>query len=653
MRSRSATGDPEGFGRTQDRVRARVSTDSARSSGLHGGRDRDRVEGGRNGTNGHASTPTVRPARARSRSTLSHHENAALLHAFDLGRKTRENTIRRQDLRSFGKATLSEDRKTWLIACEPQIRILLKRIFKRIEPDGSLIKLSNTEENCRDFEWFRERYWIDVDDSDELFSKARAYDDRRIRCAQIFDGIGIPQFDLARPPRDYQRVAAAMAITSGGLLIADDLGLGKTITGICILSAVGRLPALVVCPVHIQRQWRAKLAEFAPNIVSHIVKTMTPYTPKKTNDGRAPDVLIISYAKLAGWATTLLHSIKTILYDEVQELRHIYTEKYVAASALSEVTEVRAGLSATPIANYGIEWFNVLSILRPGDLGTLSEFKREWCTGEEKKATITDTKAFGAHLRETAMMIRRTRTEVAREIPKVSQILHQIDIDAVHLQKVESSATELARVILKQNRTGIEAMRASSEFSNQLRLATGVAKAGPVAAFVDMLLETGESVVLWGWHHAVYAIWREKLGRHMPSWYTGAESPAAKDRELQRFIRGDTKLLIMSLRSGAGIDGLQHACATGVFGELDWSPGAMDQCGARIARDEQQRPVTLYFPVANDGCDPYMIDVLGLKREQMEGVRDPNLELVESLEIDPNHIRKLAEDYLARRGVTR
>lgn len=540
----------------------------------------------------------------------------------------------------------------WTINAEPQIRMRLKQVFRKIDSAGAgSMRLSNTEESCRDLEWFCSRFPLEIDPPEELHIRARSYDLRREVCADIMDGVRpAPDFNLALPPREYQRQAAALAMQAGGLLLADELGLGKTVTAICVLASEGSIPALVVCPVHIQRQWQRQLETFAPGLVTHVIKRGSPYQlADKT--GRLPDVLICSYAKLAGWSDELAGRVRAVVFDEVQELRRPESNKHAAARAIAELADRRLGLSATPIYNYGGEFYAVLSCLRPGELGNQSEFFREWCKDsmDKQKAQIRDPKVFGAYLRDNAIMLRRTRSDVARELPACSRIVHQIDADGSALDDVEDAASELARIILQQN-GGFEQMRASSEFSTQLRQATGISKAKEAALFVDMLLDSGETVVLFGWHRAVYDIWAEQLKFHLPAWYTGEESPAAKDASISRFTSGETNLLIMSLRSGAGVDGLQHRCATVVFGELDWSPGAMDQCVGRVHRDGQSRPVSAYYLAASDGCDPYMIDVLGVKREQMEGVRDPDAELVEALEVDPNHVRKLAEQYLSRRS---
>jgi SNF2 family DNA or RNA helicase len=119
---------------------------------------------------------------------------------------------------------------------------------------------------------------------------------------------------------------------------------------------------------------------------------------------------------------------------------------------------------------------------------------------------------------------------------------------------------------------------------------------------------------------------------------------------MERFVKGETPVLAMSLRAGQGIDGLQQHCRTVVIAELDWSPGVHSQCIGRVHRDGQPDPVVAYFLVADSGSDPVVADVLGLKRRQSEAIRDPKADLIETLEIDEGHVRRLAEAHLARKG---
>lgn len=136
-----------------------------------------------------------------------------------------------------------------------------------------------------------------------------------------------------------------------------------------------------------------------------------------------------------------------------------------------------------------------------------------------------------------------------------------------------------------------------------------------------------------------------------PVLYIGSESATAKEQAKQAFVDGRAKVLIISLRAGAGLDGLQHACRTVVFGELDWSPGVHEQCVGRVYRDGQKDPVMAYYLIAEHGADPVIADVLQVKKAQADGIRDPHADLIGSLDIGTGNVRRLAEQFLEQRGM--
>ena len=159
--------------------------------------------------------------------------------------------------------------------------------------------------------------------------------------------------------------------------------------------------------------------------------------------------------------------------------------------------------------------------------------------------------------------------------------------------------------------------------------------------------------MLFGWHRECYNIWAEKLRQLGVAWFTGSESGTKKQKELDRFMESeDCRVLMMSLRSGSGVDGLQNVCSRVVIGELDWAYGAMEQCIGRIYRDGQLEPVFAYYLTATDGCDPIMVDVLGLKKAQLDGVISSEGKVISKGQIDPDHVKKLAEEYLRQRDIS-
>jgi SNF2 family DNA or RNA helicase len=568
-------------------------------------------------------------------------------------------------------------KRGWVIQCAPHVALHLKRVFARIDKHShDAFFISDTAETCNNLRWFMQRYPLEIPSREDRTRLAKQAEEHREQTALVDRLLSRrmppPEFELAIPPREYQRVAAAVMLSQGGLLLADDVGLGKTVSAITAFADPRMLPALVVTLTHLPLQWQAEINRFAPRLKIHIVKSGKPYdiTDRKAlSKSRKchaiqmaipehfPDVVIMNYAKLHGWAEHIAPLVRSVVYDECQELRRSgqgndLSLKYAAALHVSMSVRFRMGLSATPIYGYGGEIYNVVNCIRPDVLGTREEFEREWCGRSDKpdQMSILDPAAFGAYLKESGIMLRRTRADVGRELPELTKVPHRIDANLHELDKVSASCAELAKTILKQNEHHRgEKMQASEMFANLLRQATGIAKAPYVAEFVRLLVENGEPVVLYGWHREVYSIWLDKLWELRPLMYTGSESVVAKNHAKNEFMSGNSKVLIMSLRSGAGVDGLQGICRTVVFGELDWSPGVHEQCIGRIHRDGQGDKVLAYYLMADHGSDPEVARALGLKKEQIEGLRQEKPEeLVKKLQTDGGHIRRLAEQYLAK-----
>ena len=548
---------------------------------------------------------------------------------------------------TFG--TLDFNDGAWLMSAQPHVEMMAKRVFPGANRSSSgELKLTDTPAMANDIEWFLGRYPLAASAAVKRRLTQQAGQHRR-NMAQLtlLDASDYqpPALDLEVQPRQYQIVAAGKHAVGRSLLLGDDVGLGKTCSAICTFTTPGTLPAVVVCMPHLQQQWRAEIRKFLPKIRCHIVKKSS-YYPIQFE----PDVIILSYHKLDGWAKWLGEYCKSVVFDEVQELRRRGTNKYEAARRLANGMEFRLGLSATPVFNYGDEMYNVLSVLKPGCLGSYAEFCTAWCTAmNNDKNRLKDPRAFGSWLREQHLLLRRTRSDVGRELPAQSRFLQSVPSDPKPLEDAQTAASELANLILEGTRE--QAFSASGQFDALMRQVTGISKAPHVGAFVRLIVEGGEKVVLFGWHRAVFRLWEEILAPFNPVLYTGTESPTAKQESVERFKSGWSKVLIMSLRSGAGVDGLQHSCRTVVFGEFDWSPAVHEQCIGRVARDGQVDPVFVYYLMAHAGADPFIVETLGLKKEQLAGIRSPETGRDDSDFASPqaseHNIQQLARQFMS------
>ncbi|WP_413025559.1 SNF2-related protein [Paenibacillus taichungensis] len=503
----------------------------------------------------------------------------------------------------------------------PHVAIRLKQLFPRVSMKqvGTFL-FSNRSNICADLAWFIQRFPMEITSEDraKLLRGNNKFFENKAYMEQIltpdYDPILRTGLKLGQKIRHYQSQAIDLCLERRSLLLGDDVGLGKTYAAAGMLLEPDTHPAAVVIQAHLQDQWKEKIESFTELIVHKIERTR-PYSLP------VADVYLFKYSQLAGWKNFFADgNFQCVIYDEIQELRTgLTSNKGEAAKILSDAAEFRLGLSATPIYNYGTEIWNVLQFLDPDLLGTYSEFIREWCRNDRK---VHDPFVLGSFLREQNIMLRRTKSEVGQQLPSINRIVERVEPDLSKLKSVKAQAKQLA---LKASQgTYLERGPAARELDLLMRQATGVAKAAGVAQYAKQLLEANIPLLLVGWHRDVYEIWLNELADYRPAMYTGSESDMQKNESIRRFVQGATNVFILSLRSGAGLDGLQYRCSTILFGELDWSPQVHEQVIGRLNREGQEEKITIVYLNAEEGSDPVMLDVLGLKQAQSEEIIDPH-----------------------------
>lgn len=550
--------------------------------------------------------------------------------------------------RTYGAIAL--DGREWIISeLEPHVRIKLKAIFPKVpKAAGPPYIFSADPATAADLEWFTSRYPLRIapEHAAAMVDHRAAFEARQAAAERLLADDYVPRewtgWRPGKSPRAHQAAAAEMLQLVDGLLVGDDVGEGKTFTVMASCFLPEALPAVVVCDPHLQDQWAARIREFT-NLTSHSVSVTRPY------DLPPADIRIFRWTQLAGWADAWEQmKIGLVAFDECQELRTGRTsQRGVGADRLVQRARYRLGLTATPIYNYGAEIWQVMRFLRPEVLGNLADFGREWApTGH-----VTNPKALGTYLRDQHAFVRKRKS-----MDRVNRLVQVVEHDADSLGSIEALARQLAETAASGS--FMERGEATRQLDLRVRQQTGVAKAVAVADVVRILVDSGEPVVLVGWHREVYDIWLNRLADLKPAMHTGSETPIQKAHQVRRFLDGETDVFILSLRSGRGLDGLQQRARRMVFGELDWSPQVHDQVIGRLDREgsiaddmplDDGGSIEVLFLVADDGSDPPMMEVLGLKASESHGIVDPDLG-VQRVRREGEGLRRLVERYLSRNG---
>ena len=522
--------------------------------------------------------------------------------------------------RTYGTLSYNKRRNCWVVKGDPSVTELCKRLFPGTETDRrGEARFTAHRRIVGELNWLMLRYPLTVRQSDmarweEALADAREYVVRREEARQQPQRIAPNPGTFLGKLTPFQEEGLAFLLRSDRCLLADEMGLGKTVQALALLAETGAYPALVIAPPHLMQNWQSEIARFVRRpdgtpLRVHVLRGLKPYPLPEA------ELYLMHYLLLRGWKESLPEArIPTVIFDEAQELRHSGTEKYSAASLLAQEATRVIGLSGTPIYNRGAEIWNVVNILDFHFLGDYESFTREWCYGYGNQI-VAKPELLGQKLRDEGIMLRRTKQEVLKELPPKRRLVMEIDSDDSVYKKLMQPVWETLHQ-LKHNPEATGSQRALWQMTIETgeRQATGIAKAPYAAQFVRALLEAGEKVLLFAHHHEVMDIYRRELKAFSPAFITGKETPAMKERSVERFMTGKTDLCCISLRAAAGLNLQRASCV--VFGELDWSPAVHSQAEDRAHRMGQTDSILCYYLVSRGGSDQDMQDALGLKVSQ-------------------------------------
>jgi adenine-specific DNA-methyltransferase len=203
---------------------------------------------------------------------------------------------------------------------------------------------------------------------------------------RIANGLSGAQVDL----NPHQIDAALFALSSPisrGTLLADEVGLGKTIEAGIVLSqlwASGRRRILLITPASIRKQWRSELTDkfFLP---SGIIDSTSFNLARKSgtpNPFLADEVILIASYQFAAGKAELIKSISwdLVVFDEAHRLRNVYKKDNKNAKALRAAlgSSRKLLLTATPLQNSLMELYGLMTFIDPHVFGSEKSFRQKF-----------------------------------------------------------------------------------------------------------------------------------------------------------------------------------------------------------------------------------------------------------------------------------
>ncbi len=431
--------------------------------------------------------------------------------------------------------------------------------------------------------------------------------------------------------------------STGNALLADEMGLGKTVQTLAYLSTEKQAsPTLVVAPLVTLRNWQREIEKFMikksrnGKLMEKDVPSSTLIRKGKSQDIGKFDFYIINYELLEKRFNDLSKlNIRSIVCDEVQNLRSKSTKKYGAVKKLAALKSVkyRIGLSGTPIYNHGSEIWPIVDILKPGLLGSFKEFCEYFCYVNDKgKAIVLENKR--ESLRDELcrhVMLRRKKSDVLKELKDKVRYKEFIDSDSNYYNK---ELDKIWKKLEEEQKVAENEFDKSASYQRAIqseRQAAGVAKLPHVINFVKNIMEIDESVVVFCHHRAIHDLLHNSLSEYSPASIIGGQSDETRQKQIDNFQEGKTKLMVAGLRAGnVGIN-LTRAKYV-IFAELDWSPAIHRQAEDRLHRIGQKNTVFAYYLIGNGTLDDHVAKILVDKSYEIDTVLDKTTESFENKE---------------------
>ena len=476
--------------------------------------------------------------------------------------------------------------------------------------------------------------------------------------------ICLPTLDFS--PFDYQVRAAQTMLRRfrGRGMFCDEVGLGKTIEAGLVLkeyllrSVVRRV--LILTPASLIDQWREELASKF-GLPDFVTSADPEFRARGASAWEHFPRLVASIAT-ARRAEHRQHITEIpydlVLVDEAHHLKNRASVTWKFVNALQR--KYLLLLTATPVQNDLDELYNLITLLKPGQLKTAREFRRQFVVRGDPRQPKNR-----GRLRELLgdVMVRHTRSQVDLNLPPrqaqtIRLALSPEEADfytaisafvrrgfTSHRERPEEDA-ETAPRLRPSDRFALLTLQREAGSSPQAVLATlkvmaerqpaemqphlgalaekaAAVRTWTKADALDKLLRTvigpgrDEKVILFTHFHQTLDGLAERLhALGLPFVvYHGRLGAAAKEQAITAF-ENEAQVLLSTEAAGEGRN-LQF-CRTMINFDVPWNPMRIEQRVGRIHRIGQKRPVRIFNLTARGTVEDYLLEILDKKLNMFE-----------------------------------
>lgn len=406
-----------------------------------------------------------------------------------------------------------------------------------------------------------------------------------------------------------------------GFLLADDMGLGKSLQILTLLGWLKELdklkPALIVAPKTLLNNWdndnkdKGEIQKFFKEGTFSTYKIRGRISEFDIQEIENRDIVLISYDSLR-INQKILGKIhwSSIICDEAQKFKNSNT--LLSAALKVQNADFKIACSATPIENSTLDLWNIMDFSVPGILGSMKEFKTEYV----KKINNLKSDSYGQREDLNNLLVskiennflRRSKEEELKDLPNkiikldcIKMNEYELDyIEKIHSMKRPKESVlpliqKLIGVCSHPRLVGINNIDESIEI-----LIRESSKLKYLKAVIDKIKNKDEKVIIF----TIFKKMQSIIVRALKYWYSidvnivnGTISDQNRTKRFNSFrnSKGFDVIVLSPEVAGVGIT-LTEANHVIHYTRL-WNPAKEVQATDRVYRIGQDKEVYVYYPI--------------------------------------------------------
>ena len=427
-----------------------------------------------------------------------------------------------------------------------------------------------------------------------------------------------------RPPLDHQKEAIERLVSTKKFILADSMGLGKTIATIIATLETGVEKILIICPSSLKLNWMKELENYTNRPI---------YIAEGKHFSLEHDIVIVNYDILKNFydlndkenSLITKAGFELVIIDEAHFLQNPQANRTKIVNSFAKNVKYLWLLTGTPMTSRPMNYFNLLSLIESPVAANWMAYAIRYCEGYQfsvgkKKIWNTSGASNLDELRE------RTSKQFLRRLKEDVLDLPEKIITPVYLELKSKEYEELVGEYYDWYNKSEESKSLTIQFTKLMKVRQVIAneKIKHTIELAENIIAQEKKVIIFtNFTNTLQQIYQH-FGKKAV-FIDGSCSTVQRQYAVDQFQENDKIIVFVGNLKAAGAGITLTAAEACIMNDLSFVPSDHQQAEDRAYRYGQKNCVSIYYPLFHNTIDGVIYDMLINKKNIIDTVMGDNI----------------------------